>query len=187
MPETRPETIVDRQYREHLALLQHLQDTKQLSLYVFADDHFRRVMVLSAASYFEHAITQTVREFVSTVAEGQEWVVGFVQSKGIKRQYHTYFKWEDNQNGNANQFFAMFGPACKEQHLADVKDSPELRDSVAAFIELGLTRNTLVHENFAAFMIDKTAAEIYERYKTALLFVDYIDSMFQKAAAKRAP
>ncbi len=51
----------------------------------------------------------------------------------------------------------------------------DLSEAVAAFLELGDLRNLLVHENFAAYLLEKTSEEIYKLYRQALRFVGYIE------------
>ena len=58
--------------------------------------------------------------------------------------------------------------------------SDELKQSIKAFLEIGNVRNQLVHQNFASFSLEKTAAEIYALYKCALYFVDLIPTRLRQ-------
>jgi hypothetical protein len=73
----------------------------------------------------------------------------------------------------------MFGPnfqaGCR-QHLDKDK---KLQESVSAFLELGNSRNELAHLNFASFPIEKTADDVYDQYKKALGFVEFIKDRFR--------
>lgn len=43
---------------------------------------------------------------------------------------------------------------------------------------LGRVRNILVHSNFASVAIDETHEEIYEKFKNAIKFIEYIENIF---------
>jgi RiboL-PSP-HEPN len=92
-----------------------------------------------------------------------------VKNKALARQYHTFFNWDAR---NANSFFGLFGGDFKDFMTAKVEDDSTLEAGIKAFLQLGDSRNELVHENFATFALDKTAEEIYELYKKALRFVE---------------
>ena len=89
-------TPVDRLYNESSAVIQALQRTPEVSLQVTAADHFRKALLLAAASYFEHRICNCVIEFVRERSGGSTLVESFVRNKAISRQYHTWFTWDAN-------------------------------------------------------------------------------------------
>ena len=47
-----------------------------------------------------------------------------------------------------------------------------LRKSIKDFMEVGRDRNRLIHQDFATFPLEKTTDEIYQQYKSALVFVE---------------
>ena len=55
-----------------------------------------------------------------------------------------------------------------------VEDDEELSDAIRAFLEIGNDRNRLVHQDFGSFFLEKTAEEIYSRYRSAIKFVDAV-------------
>jgi hypothetical protein len=69
---------------------------------------------------------------------------------------------------------------------SEIKNDAQLREAIRAFIELGRTRNQLVHQNFAIFPLEKTAEEIYNLYKNALLFVEGFPSKLREFAHPQA-
>jgi hypothetical protein len=150
-------------------------------MYAWTDNQFRRTLVMAIGSYFEHEITEVVGAFVERETQRSEWVIAFAKSKGISRQYHTYFKWSDS---NVNQFFAMFGPACRARHAADVRDSDVLKEAVKAFLQLGDLRNTLAHLNFATYVVEKTAAEVYAQFRVGVGFLDYVETLMETYSAR---
>lgn len=143
--------------------------TTEPSLSVAASDNFRKSLVLASASYFEHRVSTCVETFVHERASGATLVVAFVRNKAISRQYHTWFKWDEN---NANQFFGLFGSDFKQMMQERVKASDELRTSIRSFLEIGNERNKMIHQDFASFPLEKTLEEIYSLYNQALYFVD---------------
>lgn len=176
-------TPVDRLYNEASAVIQALNSTPEISLQVTAADHFRKALLLAAASYFEHRICTCVTEYVRERTGGSTLIESFVRNKAISRQYHTWFKWDE---GNANQFFGLFGPDFKSNMTAKIKESDDLRSSVRAFLDVGNERNKLVHQDYATFALDKTIDEIYSLYRDACQFVEYLPSALRTSDAPQA-
>lgn len=177
----RDTTPVDRLYNESFAVIQALQSTREVSLQVTAADHFRKALLLAAASYFEHRICKGIIEFVRERAGGSTLVESFVRNKAISRQYHTWFKWDEN---NANQFFGYFGTDFKSAMITKIKESDDLSSSVRAFLELGNERNKLVHQDYATFALEKTLDEIYRLYQDARQFVEYLPNALRESDAQ---
>jgi hypothetical protein len=173
-------TAVDRIYEEACAIITSLQKTPEVSLQIAAADHLRKALLLAAASFFEHQVCDCVLEFVRDCSGGSPLVESFVRNKAIARQYHSWFKWDE---GNANQFFGLFGAAFRSTMTGRVKQSEELRASVRAFLEVGNERNRLVHQDYATFPLEKTLDEIYVLYRTAMQFVLHLPSAFRECDA----
>jgi hypothetical protein len=93
-----------------------------------------------------------------------------VRIKALKRQYFTYFDWENKRPG---PFFSLLGEDIGEKLKAESKVDP-LKSSVEAFLELGFLRNSLVHQNFAGYVFEKTNEEVYALYQRASVFVDRV-------------
>jgi hypothetical protein len=166
MPETTP---VDRLYSEASGVVMALQQTSEVSLQLVAADHFRKSLLLAAASYFEHCICDCVLKFIRERTGGSALVENFVRNKAIARQYHTWFQWDGN---NANQFFGLFGSDFKSVMGDRIKQAEEMQSSVRAFLEIGNERNRLVHQDYATFQMEKTLDEIYALYQSASKFVE---------------
>jgi hypothetical protein len=165
------DTIVDKIYNDFKGLLQYLEQNQQVSMINDADNNFKKVLLLSAASYFEHEITEILIKFVKIKSNDNKEIYSFIKIKGIDRKYYTYFSWEKK---NANQFFALFGEEFKQEIINKINSESELEDSIKAFLEIGRLRNELVHENFASYPLDKTAEEIYGQYKQSLPFIELL-------------
>ncbi|PXF60982.1 MAG: hypothetical protein C4B59_06430 [Candidatus Methanogaster sp.] len=165
--------IVGTRYKEFKEMIDYLETNKEISLKIVADDNLKKVLLLSAASYFEDEIKDIILSFVEKNSGNNLIIISFVKNKAVERQYHTYFDWSAR---NANRFFSLFGDGFKDQASEDVKDNSELEKSIRAFLEIGNLRNELVHGNFAVFPIEKTVEEIYDLYRLAHQFINYLSS-----------
>jgi hypothetical protein len=172
-----PVEILNKEYK---SIMSFLEENSQPSLSSDVNKYFKKVIVLSAASYFEHSIQEILVEFISTETNNNIKAISFFKKKAISMQYHTYFSWGEKNNPdkpgtNANSFFALFGDEFKKSVDAEIKADPILAETVKAFLEIGHIRNILVHSNFAAYNLDnKTADEIFKLYKKGLPFIEYL-------------
>jgi uncharacterized protein with PIN domain len=164
-------TIIDKLYEDNTSVLARLLDANEISMYSDLDGKLKKVLVMSAASYFETEIRSIIETFVSRASNANAAVIGLVKNKAIERQFHTYFNWKDR---NANLFFSIFGEAFSKHCREQVKGDREVAEAIAAFMELGETRNKLAHLNFGVFPIEKTSAEIYALYQRAEPFLTYV-------------
>lgn len=164
------ETIIDRAYEDNARLLVYLSERNELSLLRTADDSFRKSLVLSAASLFEHQISEALHSYCDRKSGSDACVLALVRIKALKRQYFSYFDWENKRPG---PFFSLLGEDIGERLKAESKVEP-LKSSVDAFLELGFLRNTLVHQNFAGYVFEKTNGEVYELYRQASSFVERV-------------
>lgn len=166
-------TIIDLQYNSGNLLVDYLKNQQELTFYSEAENNFRKTILLSAASFFEKEISETVIQFAESHTNNNQLIISLIKQKAINRQYHTYFNWD---SANANTFFGLFGDEFKSRMTKKVKNDDYLEKSIKAFIEIGRERNKMVHQNFAEIIIDKTASEIYELYQISLYFISTIKS-----------
>jgi RiboL-PSP-HEPN len=170
----------------HAELAEVLGQLRQRGDYSAAsalEPNIAKVVVLAAASYFEHIVQACVQDYVHDRASGDELVVNLVQAKAIDRQYHTYFDWD---SANANRFFALFGEDFKRYVKERVNSDDQLDDSIRAFVSLGSLRNSLVHQNFIAFAMDGTADDIRDMYVRARRFVQLLPDLLRGFASPGA-
>jgi hypothetical protein len=181
---------VEQLKQEYDSLVEYLT-TQQPSLLNDLNKNFRKVLLLSAGSYFENQITSILSNFVRNKSNNDERIINFLEKQAISQKYHTLFSWgekdkPENPGKNANTFFKLFGDNFKTTIDGELKqmpnDSPEqiarrknLTESIEAFIEIGHLRNILVHSNFAAYNYDqKTTEEIYALFLKAEPFLNYL-------------
>jgi hypothetical protein len=174
-------TIIDVLYVDNKALVDYLQQQNEVSLRALADSSLTKSLVLAAASFYETRIKDAIVEFAKENTGNAGLLVEFLKNKALERQYHTFFQWG---RPNANQFFSLFGTAFAEHMRKQVEASDGLQRSIAAFMELGELRNRLAHQNYAAFVIDKTAAEIYDLHKRAIEFVEDLPQQLRDFIAR---
>lgn len=166
-----PTTGIEEFFSTHKSVYDFLLAKGEPTFATETNDNFRRSLVLAIASSFEHEITGIMREIPRVHAGKSTLVAGILEQRVISRQYHTYFDWERR---NANKFFGMFGSEFSERAKAHVRDSPSLNQSIVDFLELGETRNKLVHLDYVTFDINKTPDDIIALYRSARLFISFL-------------
>ena len=148
----------------------------QVSASVDVNEHYRKILLFSCASYYETRIVEIIKNFVTSKSSDLR-ISEFVNNKAIQRQYHTYFDWK--QTNNINTFLGMFGVDFKEAVLAEIKASEELAEQIKAFMIIGSERNKMAHGNFLEYKLDKTFDELGDLQENAGHFIEYLESKFQ--------
>ena len=172
------QTVVDLLYRDFQELQDKI-DIAEVSLQTTLRITFSKSLWIAAASYFEVEVKKQILDFVRQASFGHRLVYELARIKVVDRQYHTLFQWSSN---NASDFFGCFGEEFKHSMQQYVKDNEDYRDSIKEFMEIGRVRNSLVHQNYAQFHLEKTVEEIYASYRTGLLFVNSISSHLERVA-----
>lgn len=152
------------------AACSYLRQAGQLSFAIDIERELAKVFVLSAASYFEHRIVAAIENLTSRL--GDERVTTLVRNKAIKRQYHTYFAWDDRRLG---PFRTMFGDAVADTLKNRAGEDEAFRTAQEAFLEIGHQRNLIVHGNFATYSLPGTIDEWLETYDRAEGFVSFVE------------
>ena len=162
-------TIIDVLIERHYEISNSLASQCEITLKSYVDDDFRKVLILSIASFFEHQILEAVGGLAKTADSRQ--LEFLVKAKAIDRQYHTYFEWRGR---NANKFLSLFGTDFKREVSDEIKSDSSLDEGCRSFLQLGNTRNKLVHGNFADQSIDYALDEIIDLYRKSLGFVEFL-------------
>lgn len=174
---------IEQQYKDEQELYRYLIEQEEISFASYIDDVYKKVLLLSAASYFESEISMTISSFTREAAKGDNRVATLVENKVISRQYHTLFPWREK---NTNSFWGLFGEETKKKVRAEIDANEELRESELAFLDLGDRRNMLVHENFSEYNVNITIDEIYQEYLSACVFVDLVKRVLTPGYLKSA-
>lgn len=161
--------------QEYKELSQYLFENFQITLQTSVGNHFKKVFLLSCASYCEKEIQETISSFVKTHSN-DERVLCFTTNKGIERQFHTYFNWKAN---NVNSFLGLFGSDFKEKISSELISDDAMNENVKAFIEIGRERNLMVHENFLSYNLGLTFEEIEVLKDKSMLFLEFIKTRLE--------
>lgn len=165
-------TEVKTFYERQSELIKHLLEAKELSFAQDAEQMLQRNLPLAAASFLEERVCALLLKFVDVRTGGCTELRSLVEIKAVKRQYHSLFEW-DQPNG-FNKFFSLFGPEFKNAVITEIAEDPGLRRAAREFIEIGSLRNKIVHQNYATFVVDKSAAEIFVLFEGAIRFVGFL-------------
>jgi hypothetical protein len=66
--------------------------------------------------------------------------------------------------------------------MADYIKCNELENSIKSFMEIGSSRNRLVHQDYGSFTLEKTSDEVYASYNSALRFVESVPLALRKCS-----
>ena len=173
---------IERQYQDSQELYNYLLAKGEISFATYIDNVYKKVLVLSAASYFESKISELISKYAAKASGSDKRIVKLIESKVIERQYHTLFDWKAN---NTNTFWKLFGEETKESVRQKINGDEKLKTAEQCFIDLGRQRNLLVHENFAEFDVNITVEEIYKKYRQACNFISLIETVLDPSYLKR--
>ena len=173
---------IERQYQDSQELYNYLLGKGEISFATYIDNVYKKVLVLSAASYFESKISELISKYAAKASGSDKRIVKLIESKVIERQYHTLFDWKAN---NTNAFWKLFGEETKESVRQTINGDEKLKTAEQCFIDLGRQRNLLVHENFAEFDVNITVEEIYKKYRQACNFISLIETVLDPSYLKR--
>ncbi|MET9082735.1 HEPN domain-containing protein [Streptomyces sp. NPDC004237] len=161
-------------YKDQQQMLSELQ-VREPSFHSTLQTMLPKVLLLAAASEFEHYVCLHLRDYVRdhVTAPG---IFSLVDNKAISRQYHTYFNWRDKKAGT---FWGLFGKEQKKAIEAEISAKEQIREGQEAFLEVGSVRNELVHSNYATFTLNKTLEEVYDLYLSGSAFVDELPRLLR--------
>jgi hypothetical protein len=164
-------SLLQRLVDESDELRGFLSAQAQLSLLRSAEDNSRKALVLSAASLFEHRITEAILTYADRVSSSDGCVTSLIRNKAIKRQFHSFFEWEKKKPG---PFFTLLGEELGGTLKENCSRSPG-KEQIDAFLEVGYLCNCLVHQNYAEFHLDKSADDIRQLCESADRFVAHVE------------
>lgn len=168
---------INGQYKDANDLYEYLMHNSEVSFAIGVKDAYRKILLLSVASLFENQISKIILSYASSISGDDKRIVKLIESKVIERQYHTLFNWDAK---NSNSFWGLYGEDTKNKVRSEIDKNTDLKTAEENFLDLGKRRNLLVHKNFSEHDVNITLEEIYEKYKSACLFVDYISSVLSK-------
>jgi len=161
---------------DYKELYAFLTSQGKISESVEVNNHYRKILLLSCASFYESEITNIIRGFIKKHSDDDR-VFDFLNNKALHRQYHTFFSWSES---NINSFLGLFGSDFKQKIAQEIKNNEDLQKQVKAFLEIGNERNKMVHGNFLEYKLDKTIEEISLLHNEAIKLIEYLHSIFCK-------
>lgn len=176
-------TVVDGLYDRYQLIVDYLEEHGEVTFASDLRELQAKVILLAAASYFEDEVKSCILEFFTNASKGHGMVYEFVRKRALERQYHTLFDWDAK---NVNVFWQLFGSEFRKYAENRLKADANLSEGAGAFVRIGSWRNSLVHNNYASFTLDSTAAEIYESYKKALVFLRRLPAVLAEFPAPPA-
>jgi hypothetical protein len=152
--------------------LQALNERKDLSSYLDVNRLLAKSFLLSCASFYEDEITRIARAVLDS-GRHSAGVRNWLHAVAVEGQFYKWFDFRSAKN--TNPFLARFGSDFKDvlRNLLDAKDSrcQAERD----FLELCQRRNECVHRNYAAYSLELTLQEIYDKHKSAMSYIRVVD------------
>ena len=158
-------SFIDTFYERHLEMHKYLLEQKEVSFASDLNTTFARSLVLAIASFFEHEVTEIVRQVPFVHAKGQPMIAAMIEKNVIARRYHTWFDWDGR---SAGPFLALFGSDYKLAVQDKLKKGGSEYVAISAFLELGNLRNRLVHQNYVQFQVERTFEELHALFQDAL-------------------
>ena len=163
-------SVVDSRVAEHRALLAFLHAHGEVSMASDVENDFRKVLVVSSASFIEKRLVDVLHSFASN-AKDVRMAEALINTAFRREKFSSLFDWGAN---NINGFLKIFGDPFKASTLDAIASEPHLPEGMKAFLKLGDQRNKLVHNDFADLTFDQTVEEVYFLYTSAMRFVDHL-------------
>lgn len=160
--------LIARLCDDNRDLVKFLVDKGEVTFASNVSDNFKRTLVLAIASFFEYEISEIIIKAAQAHSQDSQFIESLIRNKVLARQYHTFFDWDRE---NANKFYSMFGDVIKDR--VKIIATPEVLEGTKNFLDLGRTRNSLVHGNFASYEINKTVEDIMLQFSSACKFVEF--------------
>ncbi|HTR41175.1 MAG TPA: HEPN domain-containing protein [Pseudomonadales bacterium] len=167
--------LLQRLVDESAELKELLSAQSELSLLSSAEDNSRKTLVLSAASLFEYRITEALLSYADKISNSDRCIISLIRNKAIKRQYHTFFDWENKKLG---PFPTLLGEEIGAMLKSACSNSPGKEQSLA-FLEIGYLRNCLVHQNYATYNLESSADDIRKLCESADNFVSFVEQLLK--------
>lgn len=84
-------SIVDSLYAEYIDIITFLNKESQPSLSSDTDKYFKKVILLSSDSFFEHEIQNIIITFIKESTNDNLRIINLLKKKAIGGNYHTFF------------------------------------------------------------------------------------------------
>jgi len=150
-----------------------LNKNSELSNAMFIGSIIPKIAIISAASEYEKRILTLLEQSASNLDNKEGLILGLVRNKAIKRQYHTYFDWDNLKIGS---FQSLVGPKLSKLLNDKMNKNSVFKQSVQSFLEIGGYRNILVHSDFLSCPINLSIDAVGIKINEANNFVVWLES-----------
>lgn len=167
---------VERIHEDLKAIGQIVNASKDVSAISGFGEHSSKTLLLAGASYFERRIISSIGDHINAVTESRV-LRHFTFHQAVERKFFSLFDFNGGPK-NINAFFKKFGPEYSKWAKTDVaarKDIDQL-----AFLNFCSLRNSLVHNNYATYSINKTLDEVWGEFRKAEMLVSWIENSFSR-------
>jgi hypothetical protein len=152
--------------------LQALHERKDLSSYLDVHRLLTKSFLLSCASFYEEEISRIARAVLDSGGHPTS-VRNWLHAVAVEGQFYKWFDFRSAKN--TNSFLAKFGGEFKES-MRGLLDAKERRQKAERdFLDLCQIRNECVHRNYAAYSLDLTLPEIYQKHESAMSYIRVVD------------
>ena len=80
---------IERQYQDAKELYNYLMKSEEVSFASYIEGVYKKVLLLSAANFFEYEITSLIKKFAQKASKSDMRLVTLVEKKALARQYHN--------------------------------------------------------------------------------------------------
>ena len=156
-------------YEKDIKLLNEILPTKPelASFKISYENFFIRKFIIVCANSFE---LHLIKNLAETLCEDQPLLSNFIKKQALERRYHQLFDWDRN---NANAFFKLFGEDFKIEISTNIKGDNALEEGQTAFLQLGRTRNEIVHKGFDSVRIQFSVNDTWNYFTQAIAFYKF--------------
>lgn len=186
-------TIIHNIYRNHIELIYFLKENDQLSFISDYNALFGKVLLLSCGSFFEVEITNILIEFATRKSNNDMRLSNFIQRQAIATKYHQLFDWGERDNiskpkSSLKQFLGLFGADFRDGVQKIIDTNEEIQNAIKNFLEIGHSRNIIVHKNLANYSYEKSPEEVFEMFQSAIKIIPFFRQIFldEKSSDKSA-
>jgi hypothetical protein len=148
--------------------LEALVERKDLSSYVDVSRLLTKSFLLSCASFYEDEVSR-IAKLVLDSGQHSPAVRAWLYLAAVDGQFYKWFDFRGATNTNA--FLARFGRDFKNQMRALLNWRDKREQAERDFLTICQKRNECVHRNYAAYSLDLTLQEVYQRHNSAMRYI----------------
>lgn len=135
----------------------------------FVEEIGSKTLLIAAAGDLEVRFCRAIEECFEA-SNPKTHLNVFVRNQALKRKFFTMFNWDA---ANVNTFLGLFGDDKKTEMAQFLSEHP-YNEEMQAFLFIGRFRNKVVHDGLASTSLESTIDDVYDKYRKALAFVNFV-------------